>query len=169
MLLDKPTIKLLEFLLGLTFKDYIFESSLVRRTTLRQTNALIDEDQRQQILDWFRVLRKKHTQFEPWLGGIGFDTRGDDDDGGDIPGLCLEVMQRFQQNYWKYVLPISPNHSHIILQLLVVAHGARWECNLNARVAELGYGAFADLIIQGIRREVLVSGLVKTAQGAGGA
>lgn len=132
-------------------------SQLDTPTRFAETDELISEFRRQEILRWFEVFRRKHPKSEPLVANIIQDSNG------DIPALSVEMMRDCLQEYWEHVSPRLPivhkptfscNRCSIFLLMVMVALGA---ASLRARDSTgnlADYGGFADIIILGARSEI---------------
>lgn len=146
--------------------NYEYESSLTSRSQLDVTpprqidpgDELISERRRQEILHWFQTFRAKQPRYEPFLTNIGHEN------GGDIPGLDLDMMRDCLHEYWEHVSPrlpivhqptFSPNRCPILLLLVMIALGAVSLRSRDVTGTLSEYGTFADVIITSIRWEIL--------------
>lgn len=123
-------------------------------------DELISEFRRQEILRWFDMFRQKHPKAEPLVANLVHDSSG------DIPALSVEMMRDCLQEYWDHVSPRLPivhqptfscNRCSIFLLMVMVALGA---VSLRGRDSSgnlSDYGGFADVIILGVRSEILTA------------
>jgi len=135
-------------------------SQLDTPTRFAETDELISEFRRQEILRWFQMFRQKQPKAEPSVANLVHDSSG------DIPALSVEMMRDCLQEYWDRVSPRLPivhqptfscNRCSIFLLMVMVALGA-----VSLRIRDSSgnladYGGFADLIILGVRSEILTA------------
>ncbi|KAL2131168.1 hypothetical protein VTI74DRAFT_5455 [Chaetomium olivicolor] len=135
-------------------------SQLETPTRLSDADELLSEFRRQEILRWFHMFRQKHPKAEPLVANLVHDNNG------DIPALGLDMMRDCLQEYWDRVSPRMPivhqptfscNRSSIFLLMVMVALGA-----VSLRIRDstgnlADYGGFADMIILGVRSEILTA------------
>ncbi|KAK4122096.1 hypothetical protein N657DRAFT_598931, partial [Parathielavia appendiculata] len=135
-------------------------SQLETPTRFVETDELISEFRRQEILRWFQMFRQKHPKAEPFVANLVHDGSG------DYPALSLEMMRDCLQEYWDRVSPRLPivhqptfscNRCSVFLLMVMVALGA-----VSLRIRDstgnlADYGGFADMIILGARSEILTA------------
>ena len=131
--------------------------------TYRQSDASedwISETRRQEILSWFHLFRKKQPRYDALMPTLT------QENAGDCPALSLDMLRDCLKEFWDIVSPrlpivhqhtFSPNRCPIFLLMVMLSLGA---ASLKSRDAtrQLGeYGAFADVIINSVRWEILTS------------
>jgi hypothetical protein len=123
-------------------------------------DELITEFRRQEILRCFHLFRQKHPKCEPLVANLVHDSNG------DIPALGLEMMRDCLQEYWEHVSPRLPivhqptfscNRCSLYLLLVMVALGAASLRGRDSSGNLSDYGGFADVIILGVRSEILTA------------
>ncbi|SPO06104.1 related to C2H2 - zinc finger protein [Cephalotrichum gorgonifer] len=121
---------------------------------------LISEARRQEILRMFQLFRKKTDKYESRIVNLVHES------GGDLPALNLEMMRDCIQEYWESVSPrlpiihqptFSANRCPILLLMVMVALGAASLRSRDGGGSLQDYGAFADVIIEGTRWEILMA------------
>ncbi|KAL2176463.1 fungal-specific transcription factor domain-containing protein [Thermothelomyces heterothallicus CBS 202.75] len=136
------------------------QSQLETPTRLAETDELLSEFRRQEILRWFRVFRQKQPKAEPLVANLVHDSNG------DIPALGLEMMRDCLQEYWDRVSPRLPivhkptfscNRCSIFLLMVMVSLGAVSLRTRDSTGNLADYGGFADMIILGVRSEILTA------------
>lgn len=146
---------------------YDYESLTSRsqlETPPRQTDAeeLLSDYRRQEILRWFKAFRVKYPKLEPLVSNLV--STGNNPD--HPPALNLEMMRDCLREYWEHVssrLPIihEPtffcNRCSMLLLLVMIALGAASLRNRDASGALVDYGGFADVIIWGLRWEIVTA------------
>lgn len=135
-------------------------SQLETPTRFAETDELLAEFRHQEILRWFQVFRQKQPKAEPLVANLVHDGSG------DIPALGLEMMRDCLQEYWDRVSPRLPivhqptfscNRCSIFLVMVMVALGAVSLRTRDTTGNLADYGGFADLIILGVRSEILTA------------
>jgi hypothetical protein len=135
-------------------------SQLETPTRFVETDELISEFRRQEVLRWFQMFRQKQPKSEPLIANIVHDS------GGDIPALSVEMMRDCLHEYWDHVSPRLPivhqptfscNRSSIFLLMVMVALGAASLRTRDSTGNLADYGGFADVIILGARSEILTA------------
>ncbi|TLD10632.1 hypothetical protein PgNI_06402 [Pyricularia grisea] len=146
---------------------YDYESLTSRsqlETPPRQTDTeeLLSDYRRQEILRWFKAFRVKYPKLEPLVSNLV--STGNNPD--HPPALNLEMMRDCLREYWEHVssrLPIihEPtffcNRCSMLLLLVMIALGAASLRNRDASGALADYGGFADVIIWGLRWEIVTA------------
>ena len=145
---------------------YDYESLTSSRSQLETPPRLVENDEsisefrRQEILRWFQMFRQKQPKSEPLIVNIVHDS------GGDLPALNLEMMRDCLHEYWKHVSPRLPivhqptfscNRCSVYLLMVMIALGAASlrSRDLSGNLSD--YGGFADVIISGVRSEILTA------------
>lgn len=111
------------------------------------------------MLYWFHVFRKKQLRFDDQMPSLVHES------GGDLPALSLDMMRDCLREFWDTVSPRLPivhqhtcaNRCPVFLLLVMLSLRA---ASLRARDAtgQLSeYGAFADVMVTSVRREILTS------------
>lgn len=135
-------------------------SQLETPTRLIETDELLSEFRRQEILRWFRVFRQKQPKAEPLVANLVYDSNG------DIPALSLEMMRDCLQEYWDRISPRLPivhkptfscNRCSIFLLMVMISLGAVSLRTRDSTGNLADYGGFADMIILGVRSEILTA------------
>ncbi|KAL1840462.1 hypothetical protein VTJ49DRAFT_459 [Mycothermus thermophilus] len=133
-------------------------SQLDTPTRFVETDELISEFRRQEILRWFQMFRQKQPKAEPLVANLVHDGSG------DIPALSLDMMRDCLNEYWERVSPRLPivhqptfscNRSSIFLLMVMMALGAISLRTRDSTGNLADYGGFADMIILGVRSEIL--------------
>ncbi|TLS25945.1 hypothetical protein PpBr36_07760 [Pyricularia pennisetigena] len=146
---------------------YDYESLTSRsqlETPPRQTDTeeQLSDYRRQEILRWFKAFRLKYPKLEPLVSNLV--STGNNPD--HPPALNLEMMRDCLREYWEHVssrLPIiheptfSCNRCSMLLLLVMIALGAASLRNRDASGALADYGGFADVIIWGLRWEIVTA------------
>ncbi|KAL2256099.1 hypothetical protein VTK26DRAFT_2190 [Humicola hyalothermophila] len=136
------------------------QSHLETPTRFVETDELLSEFRRQEILRWFQLFRQKQPKSEPLVANFVYDSNG------DIPALSVDMMRDCLQEYWDHVSPRLPivhqptfscNRSSIFLVMVMVALGAASLRNRDSSGRFADYGGFADVIILGARSEILTA------------
>ena len=136
------------------------QSHLETPTRFVETDELLSEFRRQEVLRWFQLFRQKQPKSEPLVANIVHDSSG------DIPSLSLDMMRDCLQEYWDRVSPRLPivhqptfscNRSSIFLLMVMVALGAASLRTRDTSGSLTDYGGFADVIILGARSEILTA------------
>ncbi|TPX08248.1 uncharacterized protein E0L32_001856 [Thyridium curvatum] len=140
------------------YESLTSRSQLETPPRLVDTDELLTEFRRQEVLHFFQAFRAKQPKCEPLITNLV------QDGGGDMPMLDLEMMRDCLREFWERVshrLPVihqptfSCNRCPILLLLVMVALGAT-SLRSRDRSGKLSdYGAFADVIITGARWEIL--------------
>ena len=145
---------------------YDYESLTSGRSQLEtpprivESDEIINEFRRQELLRWFQVFRQKHPKCEPLLVNLVHDNNG------DLPALGLEMMRDCLQEFWEHVSPRLPivhqptfacNRCSVFLLMVMVALGARSLSNRDSSGSLADYRGFADLIISGARWEIVTA------------
>ncbi|KAJ2905305.1 zinc CHH2 type domain containing protein [Zalerion maritima] len=127
---------------------------------LDMSDELMTEIRRQEILHWFQVFRRRQPKYEEVIASLVHES------GGDLPALNLEMMKDCLAEFWENVSPRMPivhqptfscNRCSIFLLMVMIALGS---ASLRARdtTGNLSdHGGFADVIIDGVRWEILPS------------
>lgn len=127
---------------------------------MEQSDDLISEMRRQEILQWFQTFRNKQPRYEPLIRNLVHES------GGDLPALNVEMMRDCLREYWESVSPrlpivhqhtFSANRCPIFLLLVMVSLGAASLANRDSTGQLSEYGAFADVIVSSVRWEVLTA------------
>ncbi|AEO63029.1 uncharacterized protein THITE_2107875 [Thermothielavioides terrestris NRRL 8126] len=135
-------------------------SQLDTPTRFVETDELISEFRRQEILRWFQVFRQKQPKAEPLVANLVHDSSG------DIPALSVDMMRDCLQEYWDRVSPRLPivhqptfscNRCSIFLLMVMVALGAISLRTRDSTGNLADYGGFADMLILGVRSEILTA------------
>lgn len=121
---------------------------------------LISESRRQEILAMFQLFRKKTDRYESRIVNLVSEGQG-----GDLPALDLEMLRDCVREYWESVSPrlpiihqptFSANRCPILLLMVMVALGAASLRTRDGGGSLRDYGAFADVIIEGARWEIIM-------------
>ena len=124
------------------------------------SDKMMTEYRRQEVLHWFQIFRRKQPKYEQIIANIVHES------GGDLPALSLDMMKDCLAEFWEKVSPGLPivhhptfscNQCSIFLLMVMIALGA---ASLRARDSTgklSGHGGFADVIIDGLRWEILTS------------
>jgi hypothetical protein len=135
-------------------------SQLDTPTRFAETDELISEFRRREILQWFQAFRDKQPKAQPLVANLVHDGSG------EIADLSVEMMRDCLQEHWDRVSPRLPivhrptfscNRCSIFLLMVMVALGA---VSLRARDSSgnlADYGGFADVIVLGVRLEILTA------------
>ncbi|KAK4152003.1 hypothetical protein C8A00DRAFT_44869 [Chaetomidium leptoderma] len=135
-------------------------SQLETPTRFIETDELMSEFRRQEILRWFQMFRQKQPRAEPLVANLVHDSSG------DIPALSAEMMRDCLQEYWDRVSPRLPivhqptfscNRCSIYLLMVMVALGAASLRTRDSTGNLVDYGGFADMVILGVRSEILTA------------
>ena len=135
-------------------------SQLETPPRLAESDELISEFRRQEILRWFQVFRMKQPKAEPLITNLVQDS------GGDLPALNLEMMRDCLQEYWEHISPRLPivhqptfscNRCSIFLLMVMIALGAASLRSRDSSGNLSEYGGFADVIIQSVRWEIVTA------------
>ncbi|KAJ4288273.1 hypothetical protein N0V88_007463 [Collariella sp. IMI 366227] len=135
-------------------------SQLETPTRFPEADELLSEFRRQDILRWFQMFRQKHPKAEPLVVNLIHDNNG------DIPSLSLDMMRDCMQEYWDRVSPRLPivhqptfscNRCSVFLLMVMVALGAVSLRTRDTTGTLADYGGFADVIILGVRSEILTA------------
>ena len=144
---------------------YDYES-LTSRSQLETPPRVVDSDdllsefKRHEILRWFQVFRSKQPKSEPLIANLVHDS------GGDLPALNLEMMRDCLHEYWEHVSPRVPivhqptfscNRCPVFLVMVMIALGAASLRSRDVSGNLSDYGSFADVIISSIRWEILTA------------
>ncbi len=138
-------------------------SQLDTPTRFAEADELISEFRRQEILRWFAVFRQKQPKAEPLVANL---VHHHESGTGDIPALSLDMMRDCLQEYWDRVSPRLPivhqptfacNRCSIFLLMVMVALGAISLRNRDSTGNLADYGGFADMVILGVRSEILTA------------
>lgn len=133
-------------------------SQLETPPRLAESDELLGEYRREEILDLFRLFRQKNPLFKQLTVNLMHDTRGD----FQIP--CLEKMRDCVREYWEYVSPRLPivhqptynaNRGSIYLLMVMMALGA---ASLRGRDTTGQYAdcsSFAEVVIDSVRWEIV--------------
>ncbi|KAL8376485.1 hypothetical protein RB595_007534 [Gaeumannomyces hyphopodioides] len=125
-----------------------------------ETDELLAEFRRQEVLRWFQAFRRKYPLQEPLSMNLAMDKNG------DTPALSLEMMRDCLREYWDHVssrLPIihqptfSANRCPTLLLLVMLALGAASLRSRDSTGTLAGYGCFADVVILGLRWEIVTA------------
>ncbi|KAK4211462.1 hypothetical protein QBC37DRAFT_12359 [Rhypophila decipiens] len=125
-----------------------------------ESDELINEFRRQEILRWFQMFRQKNPKAEPLIVNLVQQNHG------DLPALSLEMMRNCLQEYWEHVSPRLPivhqatfacNRCSVLLLMVMIALGATSLSNRDSSGSMADYRGFADVIIFGIRSEILTA------------
>ncbi|KAK0636069.1 fungal-specific transcription factor domain-containing protein [Bombardia bombarda] len=135
-------------------------SNLETPPRLFESDELINEFRRQEVIRWFQIFRQKQPKSEPHIANIVQDS------GGDLPALSLEIMRDCCREYFEHVSPrlpivhqptFSSNKCSIFLLLVIIALGATSLCSRDSTGTLSDYGGFADVIIAGVRWEIVTA------------
>ncbi|KAK3308485.1 fungal-specific transcription factor domain-containing protein [Chaetomium strumarium] len=135
-------------------------SQLDTPTRFAETDELISEFRRREILRWFQAFREKQPKAQPLVANLVHDSSG------DIADLNVEMMRDCLQEYWDRVSPRLPivhqptfscNRCSIFLLMVMVALGAVSLRTRDSTGNLADYGGFADVIILGVRLEILTA------------
>ncbi|KAM7193102.1 hypothetical protein V8F33_007974 [Rhypophila sp. PSN 637] len=125
-----------------------------------ESDELINEFRRQEMLRWFQMFRQKNPKAEPLIVNLVQQNHG------DLPALSLEMMRNCLQEYWEHVSPRLPivhqatfacNRCSVLLLMVMIALGATSLSNRDSSGSMADYRGFADVIIFGIRSEILTA------------
>ncbi|KAK3328208.1 fungal-specific transcription factor domain-containing protein [Cercophora scortea] len=146
---------------------YDYESLTSSRSQLEtpprgfvESDELISDFRRQEILRWFQMFRSKQPKSEPLIVNLVHEN------GGDFPALNLQMMQDCMQEFWDHVSPRLPivhqptfacNRCSLLLLIVMIALGAASLCNRDSSGNLSDYGGFADVLILGVRWEILTA------------
>ncbi|KAK0652545.1 fungal-specific transcription factor domain-containing protein [Cercophora newfieldiana] len=145
---------------------YDYESLTSGRSQLEtpprfvESDELINEHRRQDVLRWFQMFRQKQPKSEPLIVNLVHDS------GGDLPALNVEMMRDCLQEYWEHVSPRLPivhqptfscNRCSVLLLMVMIALGAASLRSRDSSGSLSEYGGFADVIILGVRSEILTA------------
>ncbi|KAK3942473.1 hypothetical protein QBC46DRAFT_426286 [Diplogelasinospora grovesii] len=148
---------------------YDYESLTSGRSQLETPPRLVESDEyisefrRQEILRWFGVFRQKQPKSEPLIANLVHDMGHG---GTDVPALNVEMMRDCLQEYWEHVSPRLPivhqptfscNRCSIFLLMAMIALGASSLRSRDASGSLNDYGGFADVIISGLRWEIVTA------------
>jgi len=143
---------------------YDYESLTSGRSQLEtpprfvESDELISELRRQDVLRWFQMFRQKQPKSESLIANLVHDS------GGDLPALNVEMMRDCLQEYWEHVSPRLPivhqptfscNRCSLLLLMVMIALGAASLRSRDSSGSLSEYGGFADVIILGVRSEIL--------------
>ncbi|KAK3326000.1 fungal-specific transcription factor domain-containing protein [Apodospora peruviana] len=133
-------------------------SQLETPPRLAENDELVNEFRRQEIIRLFQMFRQKHPKSEPMIANLIYDSTG------DIPALSLDMMRECLQEYWEHVSPRLPivhqptfacNRCSVYLLMVMVALGAVSLFNRDSSGSLSEYRGFADVIITGVRWEIV--------------
>ncbi|KAK3996618.1 fungal-specific transcription factor domain-containing protein [Cladorrhinum sp. PSN332] len=145
---------------------YDYESLTSSRSQLEtpprfnESEELLSEFRRGEVIRWFQNFRQKNPKSEPLVSNLVHNSNG------DIPALSVEMMRDCLQEYWEHVSPrlpivhqatFSSNRCSVFLLMVMIALGA---ASLRGRDTTGGfadYGGFADVIILGVRWEIVTA------------
>jgi len=145
---------------------YDYESLTSSRSQLEtpprfmESDDLITEQRRQDVIQWFQMFRRKQPKSESLIVNLVHDS------GGDLPALNVEMMRDCLQEYWEHVSPRLPivhqptfscNGCNLLLLMVMIALGAASLRSRDSSGSLSEYGGFADVIILGVRSEVLTA------------
>ncbi|KAK0727723.1 fungal-specific transcription factor domain-containing protein [Lasiosphaeria miniovina] len=145
---------------------YDYESLTSSRSQLEtpprfvESDELIGEFRRQEVIRWFGSFRQKQPKSEPLIANIV------QDGGGDLPALNVEMMRDCLQEYWEHVSPRLPivhqptfscNRCSIFLLMVMIALGAASLRSRDSSGNLSDYGGFADVLISGVRWEIVTA------------
>lgn len=120
----------------------------------------ITEARRKEFLQWFQMFRKKQPKYDSLMPSLVHES------GGDLPALNVEMLRECLKEFWDNVSPRLPIvHQHtfsasrcsVFLLLVMIALGAASLKTRDRTGQRSEYGAFADVIIGGVRWEILTS------------
>lgn len=133
-------------------------SQLETPPRLVESDELVSELRRQEVLRWFQMFRQKQPKSEPLIANLVHDS------GGDLPALNVEMMRDCLHEYWEHVSPRLPivhqptfacNRCSLFLLMVMIALGAASLRSRDSSGSLSEYGGFADVIIIGVRSEIL--------------
>jgi len=134
-------------------------SQLETPPRLVESDELISDFRHQEILQWVQTFRQKQPKRESHIGSL---TR---ESGDDFSGLHVEMMHDCLQEYWEFVSPRLPivhqptfscNRCSVFLLMIMLALGAASLRGRDSARNISDHDAFADLIIDSVRWEILV-------------
>ncbi|KAK1757135.1 fungal-specific transcription factor domain-containing protein [Echria macrotheca] len=143
---------------------YDYESLTSGRSQLEtpprfvESDDFISELRRQEVLRWFQSFRQKQPKNESLIANLVHDS------GGDMPALNVEMMRDCLQEYWEHVSPRLPivhqptfscNRCSLFLLMVMIALGAASLRSRDSSGSLSEYGGFADVLILGVRSEIL--------------
>ncbi|KAH8880589.1 hypothetical protein GQ53DRAFT_736748 [Thozetella sp. PMI_491] len=135
-------------------------SQLETPPRMAETDELLTEFRRQEILHWFQTFRTKQPKAEPQIANLVHES------GGDLPALNVEMMRDCLQEFWEHVSPRLPivhqptfscSRCPIILLMVMIALGAASLRSRDSTGNLSDYGGFADVIIQSVRWEIVTA------------
>jgi hypothetical protein len=132
-------------------------SQLETPPRLAESDELLHEYRRQEILKWFMVFRQKNPRFEQLTSNLIPDANS------DFPGLSLDNMRECVREYWQYVAPRLPivhqptfncNRGSIYLLMVMLALGAASLRGHDTTGQFADCSSFAEVVIDSIRWEI---------------
>jgi len=145
---------------------YDYESLTSGRSQLEtpprfsESEELLSDFRRREIVRWFQDFRQRQPKCEPRVANLIYDSNG------DIPLLSVEMMRDCLQEYWEHVSPrlpivhqatFSSNRCSIFLLMVMIALGAASLRGRDTSGSLSDYGGFADIIILGVRWEIVTA------------
>ncbi len=125
-----------------------------------ESDELLTEFRRQEVVRLFQLFRNKQPKAEPFIRNLVRDS------GGDLPALNLDMMRDCLHEYWEHVSPRLPiihqptfscNRCNILLLVVMIALGAVSLRDRDSSGDLADYGCFADVIITSARFEMLTT------------
>ena len=144
---------------------YDYESLTSSRSQLETPPRLADSDElmsdyrRQEIVHWLQTFCQRQPKWKPLLVGLVNDS------GDDWPGLEVETMHDWLQEYWDFVSPRMPivhqptfscNRCSVFLLLVMLALGATSLRRRSPQPHPSDCGHFADFVVDCVRWEIVV-------------
>ncbi|OIW22491.1 hypothetical protein CONLIGDRAFT_587366 [Coniochaeta ligniaria NRRL 30616] len=132
-------------------------SQLETPPQLVESDELLHETRRQEILDWLMRFRQRNLHSEQLATSLLRDTTG------DFPGLNLDNMRDCVQEYWQYVSPRLPivhqstfncNKGSIFLTMIMIALGAASLRGHDTTGQYSDCSTFAEVAIDSIRWDI---------------
>lgn len=133
-------------------------SQLETPPQLAESDELLREYRRNEILAFFERFRQKNPRSGQLATNILHDTSG------DFPGLSLDNMRDCIREYWQYVAPRLPivhqptfncNRGSIFLLMVMVALGAASLRSHDTTGQYSECSVLAEVVIEGVRWEIL--------------
>lgn len=134
-------------------------SQLETPPRLAESDELISEFRRKEIIRWFQTFRRRQPKWEPLIANLTHES------GDDLPALHLEMMHDCLHEFWESVSPRLPivhqptfpcNRCSVFLLMIMLALGAASLRGRDSTRNLSDYGNFADFIIDCVRWEILV-------------
>ncbi|KAH8901863.1 hypothetical protein BR93DRAFT_921416 [Coniochaeta sp. PMI_546] len=132
-------------------------SQLETPPQLAESDELLREFRRQEILEWLMRFRQKSLRSEQMATSLLRDTSG------DFPGLNLDNLRDCVREYWQYISPRLPivhqptfncNKGSIFLIMIMIALGAASLRSHDTTGQYSDCSTFAEVVIDSIRWDI---------------